>query len=54
MNSNHLSLDRDIWAYEWGDSFTSARYYKHIHASIHVMPAFKWLWEELNSLHGYC
>jgi hypothetical protein len=33
MNSNHLSLDIDIWAYEWGESFTSARYYKHIHAS---------------------
>jgi hypothetical protein len=45
MNLNHLTLDRDIWAYDWGDSFTSARYYKHIHSSIQVMPAFKLLWK---------
>jgi hypothetical protein len=45
MSSNSLSLDGDIWAYDWGDSYTSARYYKHIHAHIQVMCAFKWLWK---------
>jgi hypothetical protein len=45
MASCPLSLDRDLWGYDWGDSFTSIRYYKHIHAHIQVMPAFKWLWK---------
>jgi hypothetical protein len=43
--ANPLSLDRDLWVYDWGDSYTSARYYKHIHAHIQVMPVFKWLWK---------
>jgi hypothetical protein len=43
--ANPLSLDRDLWVYDWGDSYPSARYYKHIHAHIQVMPVFKWLWK---------
>jgi hypothetical protein len=34
MASCPLSLDRDLWGYDWGDSFTSIKYYKHIHAHI--------------------
>jgi hypothetical protein len=45
MDSSPLSLDRDLWGYDWGDSFTSIRYYKNIHANIQVMMAFKWLWK---------
>jgi hypothetical protein len=45
MASSPLSLDRDLWSYDWGDSFTSLRYYKHLHANIHVMSGFKWLWK---------
>jgi hypothetical protein len=45
LHSNQLSADRDVWVYSWGDSYTSARCYKHMHEDLVVMPAFKWLWK---------
>jgi hypothetical protein len=45
LHSNQLSANRDVWVYSWGDSYTSARSYKHMHEDLVVMPAFKWLWK---------
>ena len=45
MLDHPLSLDQDNWSYRWGDKYTSAQFYKLIHAHIQVPPVFKSIWK---------
>jgi hypothetical protein len=45
MHDNPLSLEEDSWTYCWGERYTSAKFYKHIHAHIVVPRVYKWLWK---------
>jgi hypothetical protein len=45
MRDNPLSDQEDIWTYCWGERYTSAKFYKHIHAHIVVPKVYQWLWK---------
>ena len=34
-----------MWTYRWGDTYTSAQFYKLIHLHIKVADVYKWLWK---------
>jgi hypothetical protein len=40
-----LSDCDDVWKFCWGDSYTSAKFYSHIHSHISVPLVFKWIWK---------
>jgi hypothetical protein len=42
---NPVSLQEDVWVYSWGDKYTSANFYQHIHKHLSVPPVFKWIWK---------
>jgi hypothetical protein len=45
MSANPLSDQKDVWSYAWGEKYTSAQFYKHIHKHIRVPNVYKWLWK---------
>ena len=45
MQASPLSMDRDAWVYVWGPVYTSARYYKHLHAEVSGLGISKWIWK---------
>jgi hypothetical protein len=45
MSANPLSDQKDLWSYAWGEQYTSAQFYKHIHKHIRVPNVYKWLWK---------
>jgi hypothetical protein len=45
MQNNPLTQEKDLWAYCWGDSYSSANFYSHIHKHIQVPSVYKWLWK---------
>ena len=42
--SNPLLDQKDIWVYEWGDSFRSINYYNLRHAHMVVPSVYRWIW----------
>jgi hypothetical protein len=45
LQQNQISDKNDVWSYVWGDKYTSASFYKLIHAHIKVPSIYKWLWK---------
>jgi hypothetical protein len=45
LHDNPLSSQEDSWTYCWGERYTSAKFYTHIHAHIVVPRVYKWLWK---------
>jgi hypothetical protein len=45
MRSSPLSLEPDVWGYVWGERYTAASFYTHIHAHIQTPRVYKWLWK---------
>jgi hypothetical protein len=45
MTRNPLSIGNDSWIYSWGSSYTTSKYYQHIHAHIQVTGVYRWIWK---------
>ena len=45
LDNNPLSGEKDVWSYQWGDSYRPARYYAAIHAHLQAPPVYSWLWK---------
>jgi hypothetical protein len=45
MQNNPLMDKEDSWTYCWGERYTSAKFYKHIHSHIMVPKVYQWLWK---------
>jgi hypothetical protein len=45
LQQNRISDKNDVWSYVWGEKYTSANFYKLIHAHIKVPSVYKWLWK---------
>jgi hypothetical protein len=50
LEENPLSDQCDSWSYVWGDKYSSANFYDHIHKHIQVPGVFKWLWKSCFTL----
>jgi hypothetical protein len=45
MQDNPLTQGNDQWAYCWGDKYSSASFYRHIHNHLQVPNVYKWIWK---------
>jgi hypothetical protein len=45
MHGNRLTDQNHIWKYCWGNKYTSAKFYDHIHSHIKVSKVYHWLWK---------
>jgi hypothetical protein len=45
LQNSPLTDHEDLWTYCWGERYTSAKFYKHIHAHIVVPKVYQWLWK---------
>jgi hypothetical protein len=45
MQDNPLTQGNDQWAYSWGDKYSSANFYRHIHSHLQVPNVYKWIWK---------
>jgi hypothetical protein len=50
LEENPLSYQNDSWSYVWGEKYSSANFYAHIHTHIHVPGVYKWLWKSCCTL----
>jgi hypothetical protein len=51
MQANPITDVKDKWSYVWGSKYTSAQFYKHIHAHIKVPRVYHWLWKSSCIMH---
>jgi hypothetical protein len=45
MVDNLVSVQPDVWSYDWGPTYTAALFYRRIHAHIKTPSVYKWLWK---------
>jgi hypothetical protein len=45
MHDNPVSDQLDVWSFVWGQKYTAAQFYRHIHRHIKVPGIYKWLWK---------
>jgi hypothetical protein len=45
METNLVLDQQDVWSYCWGPKYTTAQFYRKIHAHIKVPNIYRWLWK---------
>jgi hypothetical protein len=42
---NLIQNTNDVWTYQWGDYFSSRKYYKFVYRSVSPPATFSWIWK---------